>query len=55
MNAPASHLVLTDTLVELGQWLGRGGYSFTTPTPGELWSALRAEGLLDPRAPTPSA
>lgn len=33
MNAPASHLALTDTLVDLGQWLRRGGYAFTTPTP----------------------
>lgn len=28
--------------------------AFAAPIPGELWTALRAEGLLDPRAPTPS-
>jgi D-threo-aldose 1-dehydrogenase len=28
--------------------------SFTTPIPAAFWDALRAEDLLDPRAPTPS-
>jgi D-threo-aldose 1-dehydrogenase len=27
--------------------------SFELPIPGALWSALREEGLLDPRAPAP--
>ena len=28
--------------------------AFTAPIPAAFWQALRAEGLLDPRAPTPS-
>jgi methylase of polypeptide subunit release factors len=33
MNAPASHLTLTDALVAAGQWLAGGGYRFVTATP----------------------
>jgi D-threo-aldose 1-dehydrogenase len=28
--------------------------AFETPVPPALWAELRAEGLIDPRAPTPS-
>jgi len=49
-KAVASVLTGASSVAEL-----RGSVeAFATPTPGELWWALRAEGLLDPRAPTPS-
>lgn len=47
MNAPASHLVLTDALVEIGQWLARTGYRFTTVTPATHARVIaRAPGQL---------
>lgn len=49
-GAVASVLTGASSAAELRQNVG----AFTAPIPAAFWEALRAEELLDPRAPTPS-
>jgi D-threo-aldose 1-dehydrogenase len=57
LQFPGAHPVVVSvipgpqTIAELNANLA----SLATPIPGELWAALRDEGLLHPDAPTPAA